>query len=324
MVREIARIAAFASAMLSAGCLDFKEQTVTYRYDSETDTLRVFQEYRGIFGDSQTDTLTKAELEELNSVVSSERTFFFANWMWELNREELAGKLDAFNKRSVEERTPSAIATAALQRQILDALRVKNGAAYFDAHGRLSAVQQVTLTHVTALIAAANDFLAETFRTEASNPKMAASKRERYIRALEEHREYIVRRGHAFFVRLPVTREEFDDSYSDLERLSNGGINVVFANDEMTWQIGVPSDVVTAVTMPVSRADYVPNAVASFRRCVTVLDSFDPSEEKRGFLSTGASRDEGSSAIVPATQAHAFQETRRFLPRRPRGACCTP
>src|SRR5439155_20837429 len=71
------------------GCLEFEDQTLTYRYDAGTDTLRIFQDYHGIFGADDTAKVTEAEVEQLDSVLKGQRTFFFANWILEYNREQL-------------------------------------------------------------------------------------------------------------------------------------------------------------------------------------------------------------------------------------------
>src|SRR5438477_5063230 len=44
---------------LFTGCLEFEQQTLTYRYDAKTDTLRIFQSYQGIFGADAKDGLSQ-------------------------------------------------------------------------------------------------------------------------------------------------------------------------------------------------------------------------------------------------------------------------
>ena len=72
---------------LFTGCLEFEQQTLTYRYDAKTDTLRIFQSYQGIFGADAKDGLSQDELAQLDSVLTGQRTFFFANWIFELESE---------------------------------------------------------------------------------------------------------------------------------------------------------------------------------------------------------------------------------------------
>ena len=84
------KIAVFFSLgflLLLCGCLEFEEQSMSYRYDEKTDTLYIFQDYRGIAASSG-EKLSADEVQQLESVIKTERTFFFANWIFEFNREE--------------------------------------------------------------------------------------------------------------------------------------------------------------------------------------------------------------------------------------------
>jgi hypothetical protein len=66
----------FVPLFLLAGCIEFERQSVTYAYDAPTDTLKIFQNYHGIFGGDATNSLSKEELNQLDSVLNSQRTFF--------------------------------------------------------------------------------------------------------------------------------------------------------------------------------------------------------------------------------------------------------
>ena len=83
------RLIALLPMLWLTGCLEFEDQTLTYRYDAGTDTLRIFQDYHGIFGADDAAKVTPAEEEQLDSVLKGQRTFFFANWILEYNREQL-------------------------------------------------------------------------------------------------------------------------------------------------------------------------------------------------------------------------------------------
>ena len=78
-----------------SGCVEFQEQTMSYRYDKAADELRIFQDYRGIFGGGDgADSLPGTELSareqgELESVLEGQHTFFFANWIFEYDREAM-------------------------------------------------------------------------------------------------------------------------------------------------------------------------------------------------------------------------------------------
>ncbi len=95
MKTTLLRIGLLLLACAISGCVEFQEQTMSYRYDKAADELRIFQDYRGIFGggdgaDSTPGTeLSGREQGELASVLEGQRTFFFANWIFEYDREAM-------------------------------------------------------------------------------------------------------------------------------------------------------------------------------------------------------------------------------------------
>ena len=113
---------------LFSGCLEFEQQTLTYRYDAKTDTLRIFQSYQGIFGADAKDGLSQDELAQLDSVLTGQRTFFFANWIFEYNRDqlrEMIGKLKQPDAQQELKMEPAALARAEiLLKLLLDNVRV--------------------------------------------------------------------------------------------------------------------------------------------------------------------------------------------------------
>jgi len=66
---RILRLFVLLPILWLTGCLEFEDQTLTYRYDASTDTLRIFQDYHGIFGADDTAKVTDAEMEQLDSVL---------------------------------------------------------------------------------------------------------------------------------------------------------------------------------------------------------------------------------------------------------------
>ncbi|MBG87739.1 MAG: hypothetical protein CMO80_12660 [Verrucomicrobiales bacterium] len=81
---------AIALPML-AGCIEWDHQEVRYRYDAKADRLRIFQNYEGIYGADKKDSLSSSERSQLKSVLAGGRTFFFANWIVEINLPEVKG-----------------------------------------------------------------------------------------------------------------------------------------------------------------------------------------------------------------------------------------
>ena len=141
------RLFALLPMLLLIGCLEFEDQTLSYRYDSGTDTLRIFQDYHGIFGADDTAKVTDAEMEQLDSVLKGQRTFFFANWILEYNREQLRELLeqlkDPQKRKEMKLSEPASAGYEKLLTLALDNVRVENNGFYFDEIGRASCRERV-------------------------------------------------------------------------------------------------------------------------------------------------------------------------------------
>jgi len=280
---------------LASGCLEFEEQTVTYAYDAKTDTLRIFQNYHGIFGVDQPDRLSSDEQDQLKSVLNTQRTFFFANWIFEFHREQLEKNLSQI--QTAEGRKEFAAAAEsypkleALLRLLLDNVRVENGACYFDSKRRLSAVQRVTVSRASKLVAALNDWLPYLLRAEAAKEDTSAALRAVYEKAASQGRPLVSLRGNEVTLRWPLPREEYDkefgaqtDGGKSLELFRQRGGRASFADNEMIVSLGSPSEAITSLTLPMSKKSYVPNALEAVKQRATVLEKFDAPAAARAFL----------------------------------------
>ena len=56
--------------------MDFEKQTMVYRHYPKADTLVIWQQYEGIYGDDGFEGLSLEEIDQLHSVLEGERTFF--------------------------------------------------------------------------------------------------------------------------------------------------------------------------------------------------------------------------------------------------------
>ena len=63
MKRILGRLCLLGLLFLAVGCLQFEEQTMSYRYVRESDELRIFQDYRGIFGSGRAIFLNEGEAD---------------------------------------------------------------------------------------------------------------------------------------------------------------------------------------------------------------------------------------------------------------------
>jgi hypothetical protein len=150
--------ALLAVALALTGCIEFDRQTMTYEHDAQADTLRIHQTYHGIYGADDVTQLSGKEREQLADVMKGQRTFFFANWIFELNvgafKESLAS--EAIPKTNSLEEALRRAETNLLTLLVAN-VRVENGKFYLDDKGRPCGTQRVTIRNVSKLIAAGNE-----------------------------------------------------------------------------------------------------------------------------------------------------------------------
>ncbi len=299
MFKKLPAFAAACCALLLTGCLEFERQTLTYQYDTKTDTLRIFQNYQGIFGVDKTNELSREEQEQLNSVLTTPRTFFFANWVFEYSRDEVS---EAQTKSKVPDTNETPTDAAArgrlgtLLQLLLDNVRVENGGFYLDDKGKLCGVQRVTVTRVSKLIVAGNESIRDALKAESKSnsvdPFYAEDQRALYAKSASKPANYIQIEGNQIRVHFPMTHAEFDKNFEPtadvtkhLEEFRRSGGTLAFAQNAMRWSIGKPGDKTTRATLSVSDKPYVPNLLAAVKKqSITLREKFDPEAAAKEFL----------------------------------------
>ena len=66
---------------------------MVYRHYPKADTLVIWQQYEGIYGDDGFEGLSPKEIDQLHSVLEGQRTFFFSNWITDYNAQQLADEV---------------------------------------------------------------------------------------------------------------------------------------------------------------------------------------------------------------------------------------
>ena len=287
------RVFALLPMLLLIGCLEFEDQTLSYRYDPAADTLRIFQDYHGIFGADDTAKVTAEEEEQLDSVLKGQRTFFFANWILEYNDEQLRERLKEL-KDPQKQKEMTETARARLEKLLtlaLENVHVENNGFYFDAKGRLCGSQKVTVTKVSKLIAAGNDVVRETIKAEAGKSETSAEDKAVLLKAEAGPGNFIHLQGSALTVRVPMSprsyAEMMDPGSSDARLLAEfrrQGGRITTTNDMVTFGLGVPTNAETTLTLPMAKKPYVPNAVDAVRKRASIREKFDPASAARAFL----------------------------------------
>jgi len=295
MFKKLLSFLAVWCLLLLTGCLEFERQTLTYRYDVKTDTLRIFQAYQGIFGGDQQIGLSGKELEQLQSVLSGQSTFFFANRIMEYDRDPICKELDDLIQPETQQDAKRDPATRARQaaffKLLLDNVRVENGVFYLDDHGKLSGTQFVTVSRFSKLVAAVNEEIRELLKLEAGRENVSADDRALYLKFAGQQQPYLIVEGNQLRMRFPLTQSEYEKSFGpnsgsakQLVELKQWGGKFVFKDNEMKWSVGLPSDQTTTITLSVSEKPYVANALDAVKSQAVVREKLDIVAAAKAFV----------------------------------------
>jgi len=290
MFRKLLPFLALAVAL--TGCIEFERQTMTYEHDAKADTLRIHQTYHGIYGADDVTQLSAQEREQLADVMKGQRTFFFANWIFELNvegfKEELAGAVDP-KTNSLEEAYRRA-KTNVLALLVAN-VRVENGKFYLDDKGQPCGTQRVTLRNVSKLLEAGNVFARKALEV-AMKGKETATERELINASLARPEPFITLVGQQIRFRFPLSKAEFDKLDEGDEKLRHffaefariGGA-MSHEKGEVHMQFGRTDATRETVTLPMAgKESYRGNALAHLRDTFGLAKDFDPKKDMEGFL----------------------------------------
>ena len=303
--KGLSRGAVFLSALVLAlltSCVEFTEQTMSYRYDPATDILRIFQEYRGIH--ALNTPANKEERDQLDSVISGQRTFFFNNWIAEFNREEvletLAKLRDPLRRAEMKLPEPAQPRLDKFLCLLRDNVRVENGPCYLDARRQLCGAQYVTVTNCSAVLAAGNDLALTLVRAlgaeEGVSPENKAARR----KFAAKPSPLVELDGNALTLRAPLAAADYEKQFGAaaedpqfVEDIRKAGVKVGFADGVVTLRFGNKTDTISSLTLPCKTSAYSTNLVELTRAKHTVRESFAALEAARDFLLNGRATDVG-------------------------------
>jgi len=299
MKQGLFRLLAPALTLLLAGCLEFESQTLSYHHDKASDSLRIFQDYKGIFGSGAEGepekSLNSEEMVQLESVLKGQRTFFFGNWILEFNRADVEEALAAVKdpeRRAELKMPPEGIAEfEKLLKLLLENVRIENGPFYLDPQKKLCGVQSVTLTNASSVIGAVNECGPFLMQAHAEEEGVPPADREAISRFAKASRKYVELDGNALTVRWPTSRGSYDETFGAkaedpawVAEMKEAGVGIAFADDVATLKLGKRDDEITSLTLPVSEESYTPNALGPAGRHHVVKETFEPVEAARKFL----------------------------------------
>jgi len=299
MKQAVFRLAILFLTFSLGGCLEFERQTLSYHFDKASDSLRLFQDYQGIFGgDAKGDPekpLTAKEVTQLESVLKGQRTFFFQNWILEFNRAELEEELADLKdpeQPAGKGMPPEGIAKLEkLLQLLLDNVRIENGPFYLDPQKKLCGVQSVTISHVSSVIAAINECAPFLMQEYAMNDDVPPADREAVSRFVKASRRCVELEGNALTVRWPMAQGSYDEVFGTKAgepawsaEMKKAGVGMVFADEVVTWKLGKQDDEITRLTLPCSEEVYTSNALDPAGRQHVVRETFDPVAAANEFL----------------------------------------
>ena len=289
----------FLLPVLLTGCLEFEHQTMSYHYDRATDTLRIFQDYHGIFGADAKgkagEGLNAEEQEQLESVLKGQRTFFFSNWIFEYNREQLEQQLQDLKipEKRAELKQPEAglASLEKLLKLLIENVRVENGPFYLDAGKKLCGVQYVTVTRCSAVIAAANEAAPYFVRSQAAEENHSEQDKAIALKFADHPFPVVQLDGNALTVRWPVSRASYDQEFgpsakdaAELAEARQAGLNFSFEDDAAICKLGKAADTITSLKLTFSTNTYVPNLVGPAGKQHVIRDTFDAKTAADDFL----------------------------------------
>ncbi|PAW90737.1 MAG: hypothetical protein B9S33_01465 [Pedosphaera sp. Tous-C6FEB] len=289
MLRKLLPFLALGLAL--TGCIEFERQTMTCERDAKADTLHIHQTYHGIYGADDVTQLSAQEREQLADVMKGQRTFFFANWIFELSvgsfKEQLAQEAEP-KKNSLEEAQRRA-ATNLLALLVAN-VRVENGKFYLNDKGQPCGTQRVTLRNVSKLLAAGNEVIRRGLEVEMKD-KPAAAERELFNASLARREPFITLAGQQIRFRWPYAKAEFDKIGTDdvkLERfvaefVRQGG-QMSHAQGEMHLRFGHTDATRETITLPMIGKGYQANALGHVRDTFGLAKDFDPKKDTEDFL----------------------------------------
>lgn len=285
-----------ALAVALTGCIEFERQTVTYEHDAQADTLHIHQTYHGIYGADDVTQLSDKEREQLADVMKGQRTFFFANWIFELNverfKEDLASAVDP-KTNSLEEAYRRAQTN--LLALLIANVRVENGKLYLNDKGQPCGTQRVTIRNVSKLVAAGNALMRKALEVEMKG-KESAAERELINSSLARPEPFFTLTGQQIRFRFPLSKADFDKLDEGDEKLrhffaefariggamshENGEVHVRFGRTDATRE---------TVTLPMAgKESYRANALTHIRDTYSLAKDFDPKKDMEDFLRTKA------------------------------------
>lgn len=271
--------------LLLTGCLEFEQQRMSFRHDTATDTLYIYQEYRGIFGADDPSGLSEGEKEQMASVMREERTFFFNNWITEYNRSLFKEKQGA-PKGSLDTNEAYEASMRVFLDLALANVKVENVGFYLDGEKRLCGAQRVTVKNVSKVLVGLNHMLWYFAWNQAEEKDKTKEERRLLIAFADSGQETVRLEGNRLEIRWPLTEADYrklkeETPQSRAFRESGGELG--YTNGMAVFALGKPESKSVSLALPFSDKPYSTNGLAEARK-YGVRGTFDAGASAKAFL----------------------------------------
>lgn len=137
-------------------CIQFKFQRMSWSYSKETDELKIFQEYEGIY--TLNGQVTSKELEQYTTLMRSKDTYFFNNWIFEYSGSKVDDDLDKNDRPDLRP----------LLLLLKKSVVIKNGNFYTNTKGDLCGSQKVTVKNTSKILDLSNKLIRTFYEEKAA------------------------------------------------------------------------------------------------------------------------------------------------------------
>jgi hypothetical protein len=287
------------AVLLLPGCIEFEKQTLVFRHYPETDTLVIWQHYEGIYGEDQEHGLSEKERDQLHSVVNGQRTFFFANWGFEYNAEDIDRFIkegEAELQKGIEPKAKADVVRQSLvwMKLLKKSVTIKNGPFYLNEQKRLCATQQVTLRNAGKLIREFNAVMRASY-LQGKNIFRTFEEGDPNIELLEKSAlakmEFLTLKGQQLRFQLPLTEKNFRElNVDDLKLFRKAGVPFEHKNNLLTITVGKVEAAETFVSMRLPKVAFQPNATEAVSERHGLAKDFNPAKARAKFLKESNAR----------------------------------